>query len=224
MLDAIELLSPDVLVLTEYVPGRDHERFIADLKDLRFETPLISQRAPKENQVLIAARRACEAGAIRAPNLVSQSPPNFLEARLPSFGLRVVGLRIPMFRKREKTEERQYWEWLVSRANVWNTEPTLIIGDLNIDPTRNTWRAKELRSFTLMGWQIADPAGEWSYHGRGTGHSRIDHALVTNDIEIVSAAYRTKVGNILLASGDGTALSDHAVLEVKISRPRPGTV
>ena len=122
-----------------------------------------------------------------------------------------------MFRRHERQQEREYWQWLVGGAAQWASEPTLIIGDLNVDPSRQNWRAAELHRFESSGWQIADPTGEWSYWASDAHNSRIDHAVATRDVTIHSADYRPQVGSIRLAGPGERVLSDHAALDVLVT-------
>ena len=56
VIHAIATLDIDVLVLTEFVDGDHHARFKDCLNDIGFESVAVSVKAPRQNQVLIAAR------------------------------------------------------------------------------------------------------------------------------------------------------------------------
>src|SRR5258708_38918011 len=53
---AIDEQAPDVLVLTEYVEGPDHDFFLATLNSNGLSTFSCSTQPGRENQVLIASR------------------------------------------------------------------------------------------------------------------------------------------------------------------------
>ena len=81
VLRAFLTLEPDVILFTEYVPGPDHERVVADLTDAGFAGIHISDRVERQNQVLVATRMASERGPWIAPAIRPQVPPNFLQGR-----------------------------------------------------------------------------------------------------------------------------------------------
>jgi hypothetical protein len=55
---AINEQTPDILVLTEYVEGPDHDHFLADLDASGLSTCSCSTQPGRQNQVLIASRDA----------------------------------------------------------------------------------------------------------------------------------------------------------------------
>lgn len=75
---AVASLTPDVIVLTEYVPGSSHQTFIEQLESYGFMYHIMSKRERKENQVLIAANSKLEYGEILAPTIEKSFPSNVL--------------------------------------------------------------------------------------------------------------------------------------------------
>src|SRR5690242_8235957 len=64
---AVSLLSPDVLVLNEYVHGPTRDAMVEALKKEGLNPPLVSKRLNGQNQVLIASRRPAREGDVRGP-------------------------------------------------------------------------------------------------------------------------------------------------------------
>ncbi len=210
-IDALLSLGPDVLVLTEYVPGPDHERVVADLGDAGFARVHMSDRVERQNQVLVATRTPSRRGYITPPGSRPQVPPNLLHVVTPP--MHVVGLRIPMFVRGDTQGEHEYREWLREQAPEWGQRPTVVIGDMNADPATRNWRGRLLVSYVTDGWTVVSPTEGWSYLGK-TGHtSRIDHALLSPGLVATCTRYVTEVGGYAFAGVPG-ALSDHAVLVV----------
>jgi hypothetical protein len=66
---------------------------------------------------------------------------------------------------------------------------------------------------------VTCPQGDWSYHTGDGGGTRVDHALASSAVPIKDARYVYKTGRHILAgpaNGRGAALSDHAVLSIRI--------
>jgi exonuclease III len=208
-------LQPDVVVLTEYVPGPDHERVLADFATAGFAGTHLSERVERQNQVLVATRSSSERGAWQAPAIRPQVPPNFLHVFIPAEELDVVGLRIPMFVSGDTAAERAYRGWLREQADNWGGRQSVVLGDLNTGPHRaRSWQWRSLESFTERGWSLHTPAEGWSYMSK-TGHmSRIDHALLSPALTATDARYVTEVGGMVLAGRHPPAPSDHAVLVI----------
>ena len=98
VIHAIAALDIDVLVLTEFVDGDHHARFKDALKDLGFDSLAVSLKAPRQNQVLIAARSPlADDGLLPLPGHTEAATTNWLHRRLPALHLEVVGFRAPMY-------------------------------------------------------------------------------------------------------------------------------
>jgi len=214
-MQAFLTLEPDVVVLTEYVPGPDHERVVADLRATGFAGVHISDRVERQNQVLVATRMASERGPWMAPDIRPQVPPNFLHVVVPELDLQIVGLRIPMFISGDAASERRYRGWLREQASEWGQYPTILVGDLNAGPHRaRSWQWRSLESFAEVGWSLATPSEGWSYMSKAGHTSRIDHGLLSSAMRCTNASYVSDANGVVLAGRHPPAPSDHAVLVV----------
>jgi len=215
VLRAFLTLASDVVVFTEYVPGPDHERVVADLADAGFSGIHISDRVERQNQVLVATRMVSERGSWAAPSIRPQVPPNFLHVVIPGLELQVVGLRIPMFVRGDTAGAHRYREWIRDQAPLWGAERTVVIGDMNTGPDRpRSWQWRSLSSFVDEGWSVVTPHEGWSYKGRKGHTTRIDHALLSPGLVAKDARYMVEADGVVMAGIQPPAYSDHAVLAV----------
>jgi len=98
VIHALASLDIDVLVLTEFVDGPHAEHFKAALKDIGFEHLAVSVKAPRHNQVLLAARtELADDGLLPLPGHTEAATTNWLHRRLPDWKLEVVGFRAPLY-------------------------------------------------------------------------------------------------------------------------------
>jgi hypothetical protein len=217
VLQAFLSLGPDVIIFTEYVPGPDHERVLADLADAGFAGIHVSERVERQNQVLLATRLPSSVGAWVAPAIRPQVPPNLLHVVIPELELNVVGLRIPMFMSGDSASEHEYRGWLREQADDWGEHSTVVMGDLNAGPHRpRSWQWRSLKSFAAAGWSLVTPAAGWSYMSK-TGHSSIiDHGLLSPGLSCVESMYVTDADGIVLSGRHPPAPSDHAVFVMDI--------
>ena len=217
VLQAFLSLRPDVVIFTEYVPGPDHERVLADLSDAGFAGIHVSERVERQNQVLLATKLPSSVGAWIAPAIRPQIPPNLLHVVIPELDLNVVGLRIPMFVSGDSASEHEYRGWLREQADKWGEHPTVVMGDLNAGPHRaRSWQWRSLESFAEAGWSLVTPVEGWSYMSK-TGHcSVIDHGLLSAGLSCVESKYVTEADGVVLAGRHPAAPSDHAVFVMDI--------
>ena len=117
---ALAKLSPDVVVLTEYVYDDSHRPFLDALKEQGLAHRLVSDHVLRQNQVLIASRYPMERGGITcAVGLSDATGPNWLHVRLAT-GVDVVGFRRPMFKAVTRAVTK-YREWqLVTPRTGWS--------------------------------------------------------------------------------------------------------
>ena len=218
VLQAFLALDPDVVVFTEYVPGPDHERVVADLAEAGFAGIHISDRVERQNQVLVATRMVSDRGPWEAPPIRPQVPPNFLHVEVPELDLQVVGLRIPMFVRGDTAGEHLYRDWIRDQASAWGAQRTVVIGDMNTGPDRaRSWQWRSLSSFAADGWSVVTPAEGWSYMGKKGHTSRIDHALLSPGLVATEARYEAEADGVVLAGKHPPAYTDHAVLSAILS-------
>lgn len=209
---AAAALDADVLVLTEYFPQAHHDAFVATLMAEGWSEPLMSwEPSAKANRVLITARVPVERDELSLPKLDQQFPANILAVRLPSSGLRLLGLRVPYYNGDTYARLRPSWEWIETTARCLLPEAAVIVGDLNVAVDSPVRRCGDVfRRILESGWQRAEPHGVGGYM-RGRWHSEIDHLLASPGCVIRDARYVNTAGSFVLA-GVGEALSDHSAL------------
>jgi hypothetical protein len=105
---AILSLSPDVVVLTEYVEGPDHASFCTILKAYGLATQLHSEFKPRHNHVLIASKSMAALGTFVPPDTLPHAVSNCCHVRLADPSLDLVGLRVPV---ESPKQNRCYWDW-----------------------------------------------------------------------------------------------------------------
>jgi endonuclease/exonuclease/phosphatase family metal-dependent hydrolase len=213
---AIRALAPDLTVLTEYIPSDSHMRFMQALGSMGLTHTRLSVDVPKENRVLIASRWPLEDGDIRAPPIAPSVPSNALHVCVPERGIEVLGIRVPDY-SRQPPIRRQCWEWLLSAGRAMSARASVIVGDLNTDPSYPRARCGDrIAQLVAAGFTAASPAegaSYWTPRGHGV---RIDHAFTSKSVTFLRAEYVTQVGNHLLARSRD-AYSDHAALLVEIA-------
>lgn len=218
MAKAIASLTPDVIVLTEYVPGTSHQRFIEQLDSYGFTHHVMSKRALKENQVFIAANTTLESGNILAPTDIEKSvPSNVLHVRLPDKGFDILGLRVPDYGNKSKIK-RKNWDWIMKIAAEIKYHPFVIMGDFNTDPEYQPAKCGErISQLVDEGWQHAMPKSGASYWDIKTGNGkRLDHAFISRHFDVLDAKYIPESGSYVFAGKKTEAMSDHAALLVEI--------
>ena len=208
---ALAKLSPDVVVLTEYVYDDSHRPFLDALKEQGLAHRLVSDHVLRQNQVLIASRYPMERGGITcAVGLSDATGPNWLHVRLAT-GADVVGFRRPMFKAVTRAVTK-YWEWLGTAIEPLSVGPAVMLGDFNAVST-----SRFLRRPVTNGWQLVTPRTGWSFQGKTGLCSASDHALVSRDFQIMEAAYTPYVPGCTFA-GSSDAYSDHAVFRFELER------
>ena len=214
--EAIASLTPDIVVLTEYVQGPSHESFIADLAFNGLNHSLISIKSPKENQVLVASRMNMVEGEIKAPAIGPSFPTNVLHVKFPDNGFELLGLRIPDYSKYPKIK-RACWDWILTTASMINGRPFVIMGDFNTDPCYpNAKCGDRIGQLENAGWQHPNPPGSSYWTLAGRIGKRIDHAFLTKDFKIKNAAYISESGPYVFAGKIKEAMSDHAALFIEV--------
>lgn len=221
VIHAIATLDIDILVLTEFVDGEHHGKFKDSLKDIGFESVAVSVKAPRQNQVLIAARTAmADDDLLPVPGYTEAASTNWLHRRFPNLKLEIVGLRAPVYLA--APERSGYWHQVESIIQVAKGRQILFVGDFNCDPHTDTRPcAAVFPRLRQAGFHLPNPAGEWSYRSAdGSATTRIDHALASPRLCISDARYLYKAGRTVLAgqaNGHGEPLSDHALLSVRLA-------
>jgi endonuclease/exonuclease/phosphatase family metal-dependent hydrolase len=225
VIDAIAALDIDVLVLTEFVDGDHHARFKDALRDIGLKHLAVSVKASRQNQVLMAAREPlAEEGGLPLPGHTESATTNWLHRRLPSLHLEVVGFRAPMYL--DADDRLGYWRQVEEIARIARDRPVIFLGDFRCDPHTDTRPCAALfPRLTADGFNLAQPKGDWSYHAPGKDSregTRVDHAITTPALRITDARYLYRAGRHTLAGpaiGHGDALSDHALLSIRLQLP-----
>jgi endonuclease/exonuclease/phosphatase family metal-dependent hydrolase len=216
---AIASLDIDVLVLTEFFDGPHADPFKVALKDIGYAGVAVAVKAPRQNQVLIAARtELTDDGLLPLPGHTEAATTNWLHRRLPALKLEIVGFRAPMYLAAD--DRLGYWQQVEAIARSGRDRRVIYLGDFNLDPTTDTRPCAEVfPRLETDGFTLARPTGDWSYHsGNGDGGTRIDHALAAPGLRVTDARYVYKAGRHLLAGpANGSApLSDHALLSIRL--------
>jgi hypothetical protein len=178
---AINEQAPDILVLTEYVEGPDHDFFLTSLNANGLSEFSCSAQPGRENQVLIASRDTQRRYELLAPDIHPSVPPNILGASLDSHGLTVLGFRMPAFEAKERALKRLTWNWLLGEADRLRAGSAVIVGDFNTAPSDSEGRCGDCFSrLTQGGWQHVRPASGYSWRHPQFGTERqIDHIFLS---------------------------------------------
>jgi len=216
---ALGSLGADVIILNEFVDGPSRLHFKQQLNDIGYSDITVSDKFPKQNQVLMASRTPQRSGDLSPPDLTVAATGNFLHRKLPDLGIEIVGVRPPAYKL--KSEQEQYWEQLSAIISEAKGRCILFAGDLNADPDNSKYvGGKVLDTLRSDGnWVIPYPEGEWSYiSSDGKRSSRIDHAVCSTQLKTLQAQYIYEINDLILAGPkDVDPISDHAVLMVSLS-------
>lgn len=214
--EVIKALSPDLMVLTEYVRGPSHDSFLTNLFELGLCHALMSPEAQGENSVLIASKRRLVPGEIIAPPIAPSVPYNFLHVELPEDDLQVIGMRVPDYSRKPRIR-RACWDWLGSIAAEVISGPTVMIGDFNSDPSYpKSCCGDRFARLVECGWQLALPEDGASYWTPNNHSVRLDHAFVSPHYRVLSSRYIHDICGLTLANNRKPMLPDHAALEIVI--------
>lgn len=207
LLKALLAISPDVLILSEFVQAvpRPELRSALNLAGLSHcEITNRTEYAPGRftNQVLAASREPIKQVTLPedAPNVHVQS--NTLTIDHP-WG-RFIAARRPLVRTDRSQDALRSWQW------ICNLPGDLLIGDINFDPFRPDRRARRMTEIaTVCGWAFTPVRGAWSYSGHSGLETSIDHAAVRAPSKIRSAEY--------VAAGIAPTHTDHAALVIDLA-------
>jgi endonuclease/exonuclease/phosphatase family metal-dependent hydrolase len=216
VVEAIATLTPDVVVLTEYVVGPSHNGTVATLVSSGLQHVDVTESMARENQVLVACRWAFQRGSLRPPDITSSTVPNLYHLRCSDPDLDLVALRIPMFTRAQ--DRTAYWDWLRSTLEPLAHGRRLVIGDMNTDPSRvRSIGGRHVARLAVSGWTPVTPASGVSFFSKRGATSRIDHALLGSQLRLRNAQYITSANGMLLAGHGASAYSDHAVLLLDVA-------
>jgi exonuclease III len=214
---AIQVHAPDIAILTEYVEGPDHAKFLNELRTQGLGEISMSGQIGRENQVLICSRKAHDRGALVAPLIHSSVPPNTLHIVFKDTGLHVVGFRMPAFSGPDRRLKRATWDWLLQAAATLKNEVAVIAGDFNTAVGDSPARCGDrLDLLTTSGWLHVRPVSGWSWRHKSSGSERsIDHAFLTPAITSRGADYSWQFRDLdPEAAQEKVGIPDHAILTV----------
>jgi exodeoxyribonuclease-3 len=217
---ALERHSPDIIVLIEFRAGPG-----LVLRERLGRGGWVHQHASvnegKANGLLLASRVPFAASdAIAGPD-----PTRFLAVLLPEAGFGLWAAHVPGWTDGAVPGEAKtrYWDGLLGIAAA-QTEPTLLIGDLNtgrheIDEARRTFnlsdRFERLSEKWIDVWRhIHGDKREFTWFSRSANGFRLDHAFVT-------ASMSARIGKVEYSHAEREeGISDHSPLVVGILEAR----
>lgn len=197
----------DALVLTEFrknSAGRQITDYLESI-GLQWSSPNVG--SAKQNTVLIAAKKLAPRSLL--------SPPNDWSIHSADVdGLNILGLYLP-----QKALKAPVYRWLIPTAS--KLRRSVVVGDFNtglndldVQGRSKFWCEADFR---LLSTQLMvdayraknGNAEEYSWYSRAGNGFRVDHALVTRDLEnsIVSATYQHETRDVV---------SDHSALIAEI--------
>jgi len=218
---AIATLQADTVMLTEYYPQDHQNAFRAELTNAGWPHMLASENVGEiANRILIVSRFALEPFPLSLPQFDRQFPSNILCVTVPKVGVRVLGLRIPAYARKDRPCLLLAWDWLETILAGLKDVPTAVVGDLNANVNSSPANGgAHFRRILADGWRRAIPGGPGSFFGRTGRPTAIDHILCNDQLCFSGARYVTEVGGWHLVGRAG-ALSDHAALVASIFRRR----
>lgn len=217
IVSSIEGMSPDIVVLTEYVEGRDHGAFLDALSRAGLASVLLTRKLRGENQVLIAAREQLNPGELQPPPIHASVPQNMLHV-VTAGGLNVLGFRMPTSKEFDARFKRPTWEWLLEAAAHLDTEPAIIVGDFNTAPGDPRSGCGDcLDRLSQTGWRHIRPDSGYSFRHRSGRERQIDHGFVSPCVIARCAEYRWDFHTAAHDAPSGnTGIPDHAMLIVDL--------
>lgn len=215
-IEAVNHLNPDLTSLNEYVHGPTRVDLIKSLYDIGLRYVHVSMRLNGHNQVLVASRYPITIDQLKGPETMNHGgQANFLHVYIPAAKIEFVGLRAPSYNGIALAD---YWSKLKQIIQSCADRTIVFMGDFNTDPDhpRRT-TAKHLLQLRSQGWSLPSPEGSWSFISKTGNGTRIDHAVLSPSIKVISAKYVTEAGSVTLAAPNRlAAISDHAALVLDI--------
>ena len=217
--EAVVEQRPDIVVLTEYVEGDDHAKFLDKLGADGLAHSKVSPSTTGHNQVLIAARSPLAIGSLRPDLNHPAVAPNFLHVRTEE-GIDVLGFRMPTpLRLADGCSKRQVWEWLIESAQSVADRPAVLIGDFNTALNDAKGFCGDcVAALPAQDWRHAQPATGFSWTtGKPGGERRIDHAFLSLRMRAASAQYLWDFRKYPNAASARVGIPDHAMLVVDVA-------
>ena len=215
VITALASLAPDIVILTERLPGPAHRLFLASLAGIGLTHSLAPTPVQPGGHVLIAGRLKLVPGFLTTGASRDPPPPRVLHAHATTGVLDILGLRSPDPTRRPSAR-RACWEWLIRAAATLKQRRAILIGDFDVDATsRPSAGDDHLRYLTDAGWQRAVPANDVGNRTANGDAGALDHAFLSPSVQRIDARYTLAAAGLRL-SGTQDSLSDHPVLVVDV--------
>lgn len=219
--EEIKTVSPDILILLEYVRGSDHDKFVRQLANYGLTTASLSQEG-FGNQLLIATRERHRPGSTRMPE-IPWVPGNVLHVVLEDSETHVIGFRMPAFEKNERQFKRPTWNWLREQAGAVVDVPSVIAGDFNTasgDSSKYCGDCIEMLEHD--GWKYIIPSAGHSWCLKpGATERRIDYAFLSRSLFPLSTDYSWSFRENHGITSQSPGTPDHAMLMVEFTTAAP---
>lgn len=215
VITALAALEPDIVLLTECLPGPARTAFLASLASLGLTHQLAPTAAQHGGQVRIASRLELVPGRLKPRASRAQPPPHVLHAYAPSGVLDVLGLRRPESSSAQTTR-RACWAWLARAAATLKQRRAILIGNFDVDSNdERADGADHLRQLTNAGWKHAVPTDGAGYPTASGDAARLDHAFLSPSVQQVNARYAIAAAGVRL-TGTTDSPSPQPVLVVDL--------
>lgn len=215
VITALASLAPDIVILTERLPGPARRLFLASLAGIGLTHSLAPTPGRPGSHALIASRLKLLPGSLTTGASRDPPPPRVLHAHATTGMLDVLGLGSPVSARRPAAR-RACWEWLVRAAATLKQRRAILIGDFEVDDTsRRPADVDHLRHLTDAGWQRAVPANDVGNRPATGDAGALDYALLSPSMQRIDARYALAAAGLRL-SGTQDSLSDHPVLVVDV--------
>jgi hypothetical protein len=212
---ALAALEPDIVVVTERLPGPARRSFLLSLAGLGQTHQLESTPVPHSGHVLIASRLELVPGLLRARRTRDHLPSNMLHAYTPTGVLDVLSLRSPDSGS-QPAAHRTCWDSLFRAARTLRRRRAILIGDFAVDAgDERADGIDHLRRLTDAGWKHAVPADGAGYPTGNGMAGRLDHAFLSPSIQQIDTRYALAAAGFRL-TGTKESLSDQPVLVVDL--------
>ena len=215
--EAAMALGTEVIVLNEFHPGTHEHAFRQQLSDAGWRHQVMSpDTGERANRVLMASRVPLQPLALPLPDFDRQFPDNVAAAAIPSAGITLIGVRVPMYQGATAHLLPLAWDWLEAASRDLAQDAAVIVGDLNTSVIATGVRRRpQFHGILNSGWRRSEPAQGPSWFGRHGLTSEIDHVLHTARVGVTDARFVRHAGGYRLAGADD-ALSDHAALRLSM--------
>jgi hypothetical protein len=212
VITALAALEPDIVILTERLPGPARRSFLGSLAGLGLKHHLAPMPGQHSSHVLVASRFELVPGLLKADATHDQLPPNMLHAYTPTGVLDVMGMTSPDSGSLP-ARRRARWERLVSAATTLKHRRAVLIGDFDFGERADC--NDHLRQLIDAGWKHAVPADGASYRMASDDAGRLDHAFLSPSVQRIDTRYALTAAGFRI-SGTKDSLSCQPVLVVDL--------